>query len=537
MPEVKYFKKPTDESCFEYLKNCYSAISSDVGDYGAFVVGEHETSMPGFFAYAQKLSDYVLRSGFKPGDVISVFLPTCADAICAFYALNNAGIITEFIHPLTPPDGVAAMIKDTGSKGIFILEQAMPLFAQVTDGIFTVACSAADFSCDMSTLEPSTDGILRMKDIMLSDVPHSAPVSRKADETAVFMHGSGTTGVPKTVALSSFALNSVAYGQTFVDKYHEYGKAYSLCVLPCFHAFGLGAAVHNCMCNAYTCIPMPKFDAHKANEIISKYNVEYISGAPTMFRKMFEADNFINPGLKNLNVLYSGGDIVSESFIERFNSVLAQNGSKGKLFRGWGLTEMCAVCSTNNHWDYRADSIGKPLHGLTAAVFDENLNKLDPGEQGEIALSGPTMMNGYYNSDFSGIYTAPDSVKWVLTGDMGYIDEDGFIFFTGRKKRIIIISGYNVYPYAIEQGVTALDFVNEACAVQGYDSDSKSFVKLCVSLKPGSVSEDEARQMITDYCKNNFDKFSVPRKIVFLDALPRTKMDKLDFMAMSDSIK
>lgn len=537
MPAVKYFEKPVNESCYRYLQKCYRAISSDVGDYGAFVVGGYETDMPEFFRCAEKLSSYIIDKGFKPGDVISVFLPTCADAICAFYALNRVGIITEFIHPLTPPDAVAGMMKKTGSKGIFILEQAAPAFSSAIGGKFTVLCSMSDFARDMSVGEKSADGALRMSDIMLSEVQAVDCATRDARETAVFMHGSGTTGVPKTVALSSFALNSVAYGQTFVDKYHEYGKAYSLCVLPCFHAFGLGAAVHNCMCNAYTCIPMPKFDAHAANDIISKYNVEYISGAPTMFRKMYEADNFINPGLKNLNVLYSGGDIVSESFIERFNETLARNGSKGKLFRGWGLTEMCAVCSTNNHWDYRADSIGKPLHGLDAAVFDENMNILPAGEQGEIALSGPTMMNGYYDSDFSGIYTAPDSKKWVLTGDMGYINEDGFIFFTGRKKRIIIISGYNVYPYAIEQGVSTLDFVNEACAVQGYDEESRSFVKLCVSLKPGIVSEEDAARMITDYCKNNFDKFSVPRRIVFLDSLPRTKMDKLDFMAMSDSVK
>ena len=135
----------------------------------------------------------------------------------------------------------------------------------------------------------------------------------------------------------------------------------------------------------------------------------------------------------------------------------------------------------------------------------------------------------------SGIHYDEAGTPWVFTGDMGYVDADGFLFFTGRKKRIIVISGYNVYPYSIEQEIARLPFVREACAVQGY-LDGKPCVKLCLALRENTLSEAEAKKETLAYCEANLGHFSVPRKIEFLPALPRTKMDKLDFMTMSDPV-
>ena len=239
-----------------------------------------------------------------------------------------------------------------------------------------------------------------------------------------------------------------------------------------------------------------------------------------------------------MTCVYSGGDIVSEAFVERFNAVLAKNGSVAKLFRGWGLTEMCAVCSTNCHDAHRENSIGRIGYGMEIKVIDDDGNTLAPNEQGEICLAGATIMNGYLpdeNVDFTGLTPDETGKLWVHTGDMGYVDEDGYIFFTGRKKRIIVISGYNVYPYSIEQQVAALPFVTEACAVQGYDGDHP-IVKLCVVLNEKAASEETAREEILAYCEQHFNRFSVPRRIEFLKSLPRTKMDKMDFLAMSDPV-
>ena len=537
------------QSCYEWLLACNDGLASLLGrDYDAFVHLDCAYTMTELKEEIERLAAALAGSGIQKGDVVAVFLPTSPHAFVIFYALNKIGAICNFIHPLTPPERLAELLSFTKSKAVFGLDLPAAGFAEVYRAVFTVLCSLSDYTkgpvrehvrntVEKNVALPQGETIVRYGDFIARRHPAVPTVRGNGTADAVYMHSSGTTGKAKTVRLSSYALNSVAFHQYAIDVYHDYGESYSLCVLPCFHAFGLGAAMHYCLCNNYTPIIMSKFDAVKANDLIRRYKVQYISGVPNMFQKMFRAENFDNEGLKNLNVLYSGGDIVSESFIEGFNAALRQRGSVGRLFRGWGLTEMSAICSTNNHLRCRAGSVGPVLEGLEVCVLSEDLKKLPRGEQGEIALTGEMRMNGYLPSeddDSDGFWYDEDGKPWVRTGDMGILDEDGFLFFTGRKKRIIVISGYNIYPYSIEQMINALPEVAEACAVQGYSDGGKSLVKLCVVKADPTADEDALRQYLFDFCKRRLNGFSVPRKIEFLPALPRTKMDKLDFMAMSD---
>lgn len=544
-------KKPLkNQSCYEWMLQSNKSILELLGhDYPAFVNLDCKTMMEDFKNDIENLAAYLASAGFKKGDVYTVFLPTSAHACVAFYALNKLGMVGNFVHPLTPPDGLKKILDFTKSKGIFVLDRASGFYGDILKNTHTIVCSTSDYTSgpvhdfvvaddDKNSNVPEGETIHRYRDIMAKTYDRVPTVENFGKEVAVYMHSSGTTGRSKTVQLSSFSINSCAFGQYGVDIHHDYGEAYSLCVLPCFHAFGLGTAIHLCISNAYPCIFMPKFDAEKANDYIKRYKVSYIDGVPNMFQKMFAAPNFDNEGLKNLNMVFSGGDIVSESFIEEFNAVLEKHGAAGRLYRGWGLTEMCAVCATNSSVGCKANSVGRPIDGVTACILDENRKKLPAGEEGEIALRGDTMMEGYLpdGDDFTGIWYDEDGVDWVCTGDMGKIDEDGYIFFTGRKKRIIIISGYNVYPYSMEQKLMALPYLREVCAVQGYDENAKPIVKLCVALAETDMTQDEIKTKILKFCEENLDKFSVPRKIVFLDNLPRTKMDKLDFMTMSDPV-
>ncbi len=548
--EHTYLTKPGKESCYEYLLGCYKKISADVGDYPAFVNVDCKTMMSDFLIDVEKLAAYVIGNGFKKGDVLTVFLPTSPHAFTVFYALSKVGIIANFVHPLTPPNALADILKVTNSKGIFILDRACAAFGDIIKEYFTVVCRTSDYTSgkirdavladdEKNSSIPDFDTVHFFADALNNDFPLVETVKEPYKDVAIYLHGSGTTGKSKIVTLSSWALNNVAYGQYSIDTYHDYGNSYSLCVLPCFHSFGVSTGIHYCLCNAYSCIIMPKFDAVKANDYIRRYKVQYISGAPSMFEKMLAADNFINDGLKNLTCLYSGGDIVGEAFLEKFNAILAENGSKGKVFRGWGLTEMGGVCSTNSHKGIRKNSIGQPITGLTVRIIDDDGEPLPSGENGEITVSCDTIMSGYLPDgtvDFDGIYVDGDGRQWVHTGDMGYLDSEGYLYFTGRKKRIIVISAYNIYPYSMEQKIMSLPYVREACAVQGYADNGKPLVKLCLSLNETDMSQDEIKEDVLDFCKKNLDPFSVPRKIVFLDNLPRTKLDKLDFMTMSDPV-
>lgn len=550
-PEKGYLQKPGDQSCYEYLCECSSKIINDVGDYTAFVNLDCETSVQQMISDVEKFAAYLSAKGFKKGDVISVFLPTSAHAFIAFYALNKLGIICNMVHPMLPPDALQEIIDITKSKALLILDRAAGAYEKVIENIFTVVCSTSDYTSGpikpyvvaddaKNSNVPDFDTVHRYSDIMAGEYEKVETVRHLGKETMYYLGGGGTTGRSKIIKLSSYAFNYVAYACYIFDKdckKHEYGKSYCLCVLPCFHAYGLGEGMHYFVCNAYSCILMPKFDAQKANDYISRYNVREIFGVPNMFKKMIAADNFDNPGVKNLDFISCGGDVVTKEFSEEFNARIRKNGSDCPIYPGYGLTEVCALATANSKTHNKLGTVGRPVHGTEIIIVDENKKELPIGEIGEILIHSECMMNGYLDDGYvteTGIWYDENGVGWICTGDAGKFDEDGYLYISGRMKRIIIISGYNIYPATIEQKVMLLDYIDEACAVQGYDENGKVCIKLCVVLTDPELDHDTIEQELFDYCKHNLDKFSVPRKIEFLSALPRTKMDKVDFMSMTE---
>ncbi|MCR5041535.1 MAG: acyl--CoA ligase [Clostridia bacterium] len=541
-----YIAKPEDQTMYEFMLECSDKIIRDHGDYTAFVNVKSATSVKKVRSDVEKVAAFLAHEGFGEGDVITVFLPTGAHAFPVLYALNKLGIIANIVHPLTPAAELRQMLADTNSKGMFILDRLCKGKEDIISSMFTVVCSTSDYvrmplkllvkADDKKNSVPvSGERVHYFADVMKSSFPAVDTVHFPARDNAVYLHGGGTTGKSKTVMLSNYALNSLAYGLYLLDRPHDYGNSYTLAVLPIFHAFGLGGCLHYAMCNGYSALLMSKFDAREANELIKKYNVVEALGVPLMFKKMFAEDNFENKGLKNVLFWDSGGDFVSEEFVEEFDSVLAKNGSRAMFSRGWGLTELCAVCTCNNYSYYRKNSCGHALEGLELAVFDENGKKLPAGEVGEIGGRGATMMNGYLPDgtvEGDGFFIDENGEKWVLTGDMGYLDEDGYLFLSGRKKRIIIIAGYNVYPATVEGKIEGLDFIREVCCAQAYDGD-KPFMRMYVSLKEGA-DRKECLDKLEKIVETELEQHSRPKEIEILDALPRTKMEKIDFLALTE---
>lgn len=554
MVNKNYLERPVDESCYEYLKKCYAKISRDIGeDYTAFVTPvadvESETSMKRLFSDVEKMSSFLYSKGIKKGDVITAFLPTCGHAFIAFYAVTNIGAIVNFVHPLTPVAQLEEIMINTKSKGLFILDLFAGAYKEITEKYMTVVCSISDF-CDGTAYKyskynemqnahiPQNENINIYSDVINLELSFSETVKKPGKNDAVYLHGGGTTGKSKTIIHSNYSFNFLAYSMYKLDPERDYENAYSLCVLPCFHAYGLGVSMHYALCNAYRPIMISKFDSVQVNELIRKYRVMEIMGVPNMYRKMAEADNFENEGIKNIKVISVGGDFIETDFVNMFNEKLAANGSSAKLSRGYGLTEMCAVCTSNaGAENYKNSTVGVPVYGTTLEIWDDNGKKLSAGEIGEIVVTGETMMNGYLPDEKTkdnGLYTDKNGIKWVKTGDVGYLDEDGHLVFTSRIKRIIIISGYNVYPATIEERINELDYVSECCACQGYDEKDKPYVKLVVSLSDKNADDEEAKDKLMNFCKENFPVFSCPRKIFIMENIPRTKMEKIDFMALSD---
>ncbi len=533
-------------TCYDY----FMKHAARNGDYNAVSAFGSKIKMSRLIADIDAVAAYINFIGVKSGDVVTVFLPTVVHAFTTFYSLNKIGVIANIVHPLTSPESLKEIIETTGSKAVFVLDILSAPYAEMLNetGLPCIICSNSDYitppvaaafkvfeKVKSKGIEEFKNSIKYSKAVAVGKKHKSFDV-HDGEKTAVYLHGGGTTGKSKTIMLSSSNINEIADKLEPLDKPHAPGDEYSLVVLPMFHAFGLAVAMHFPLTHGFTCIPMPQFNAESANKTLKKHNVTFILGVPNMYKKMMEDENFAGPHLKRLRLVFCGGDFLSERLVNEFNSTVAKYGGSGKLFRGYGLTEVASVCTVNTYDNCRPDSIGKPLKGMTVEIWDEKQQPVPAGTTGEIAVRGSTVMQGYFNGKDTvpddGVYVDKNGVRWILTGDLGHKDSDGFIYFTGRKKRMIVISGYNVYPADIENAVLQMPIVNEACAVQGY-LKNKPCVKLCVVLsKP--MNHDDAISEIQSFCKKNLAKFSCPRKIEIFESFPRTKMAKVDFMKLSD---
>ena len=533
---------PTESyNCYEYFKNNTAAF----GDYDAAIHFGHRIKRSALLSDIDRLAAYFKSAGLRRGDVYTVFLPTCVQSFVAFYALNKIGVIANIVHPLTPPELLKETMDAVGSKGVMLMDLLAKPYVDMLNfhNVPCVVCSNSDY------VSPAAHPAFRGYELFAAHAssgiknalsyraaihrgPPSDGVHNNGSDIA-YLHGGGTTGKSKTIKLSSKALNELAYKTGKVEHHNTPGVECSMIVLPLFHAFGLGVSMHFSMCEGFCCIPVARFKPRKANELMREYKVSFIVGVPNMYKKMFEQKNFEGKHLRNLELLFSGGDIVTEQFLDMFNSTIAKWGGKGRLFRGYGLTEVSSVCCANTYADFKRNSVGKPFYDMRVEIWDKDKKRLPANTVGEIAVSGSTLMEGYLNEPTSGVYTDDSGVRWVLTGDLGYIDEDGFLFFTGRKKRLIIISGYNVYPSDIEEKVIGVAGITEACAVQGY-IEAKPIVKLYVALDSEPENKKKKIEEINEFCSENLPRFSRPTKIIILDALPRTRMGKVDFMKLCD---
>ncbi len=537
-------KSPENKNCYQYLREC-TEIYDDVYMMQHFGVKYYRSKI---FSDMDALAGYFHKEmGLKRGDVFTIFMPTTVQSIIAFYALNSIGVITNFVHPLMSTDFLKEQLEAVGSKGVMILDLlAKDHIKTINDsGLPCLVCCSSDYSegykkysCKFAEglvkkLYPKYNKSYYYKDAIAKGIKPDQ-VKDNGDELGAYLNGGGTTGKSKTIKITSKSINELVWRVSDLDEIKAPGEEAEVIVLPLFHCFGLCIGIHMAMCNSARIIPMMQFDAKLFVKLMKQNRVAGFVGIPLMFQKLIREKGFDGPHLKNIRVMFCGGDDVSDGFIDEFNSYFEKWGATGRLRQGYGLTETNSVCTTNSNEDFRRGSVGKALRGVTVELWDDNHKPVPNGEVGEFAISGPTIMEGYHadgEADDYGIYTDENGKKWVLSGDLGYKDDDGYYFFSGRKKRLIIIAGYNVYPTDIEKVVGELDFINECCAVQGWDN-GKSMVRLYASLRK-SGDEEEYKRIICETCDSNFSKFYVPRDIIFVDELPQTPLMKIDFMKLT----
>ena len=533
--------------------NCYEFFlkaTEKYGDYDAYQHMDKRGKRSELIEEIEALACYFKKElGLKRGDAYTIFTPTNVESIVAFYALNKIGVIVNFVHPLLPDEVLFETIRESGSKGIMVLGliglKQHNVEAVNKTGLPILLCRCSDYASPVKTFaagmgEALLEKILKYKDAVLYKdimVKYKGRTvegeKENGSDVAVYLNGGGTTGKSKTIKLTSKAINENVHCLGYIDHIIDPGDEGEIIILPFFHAFGLVVAMHMTMCNAARIIPLMQFDGKLVVKLYKKNRISGIVGIPAMFKKLYHTEGFDGPHLSNTRMMFAGGDDLSPAFLKDFNDMLEKNGTGARLRQGYGLTEVGSVCCANTNWTNKDNSIGLPLAGVTMQIWDDDHKEVPDGTIGEIVISGPTIMEGYLTEDGpkdAGLYYDEKGTAWVCSGDIGYKDEDGFFFFSGRKKRIIIISGYNVYPVDIENLMDTLPFIKESCAVRG-TKDGKPLVKLYASLKTKG-DEEEYKQKIVEICEKNLSKFSVPRDIEFLDELPHTPLEKVDFMAL-----
>ena len=533
--------------------NCYEFFLAATAQYGDYDCAQHmdeKVKRSKFIADVEAFAAYAKNVlHLEKGDVYTVFCPTNIESMVAFYALNKLGVIINFVHPLLPTEQLEDYVTRYKSKGVMILDLLSKDHIKTLNklGLPVMLCRCSDYASPVKKYSARTGEVL-LEGILpkiKNCVTYSSVVSQfhgrrvqglhnNGSDIAVYLNGGGTTGKAKTIKITSKALNELVYKMGYIDAIEVPGEEAEIVILPLFHAFGLGVACHMVMCNAARIIPLMQFDAKLVVKLYKNNRISGIGGIPNMFKKLYYTKGFDGPHLANTRMMFVGGDDLSPAFLEKFNDMLERNGTSARLRQGYGLTEVCAACCTNTNWVNKDGSIGKPLEGIDIQIWDDDANELPTGEIGEMCISGSTVMDGYLTDDpteeHAGLFYK-DGKAWVRSGDLGYKDEEGFLFFAGRKKRLIIISGYNVYPVDIENLMDTLPFIKESCAVKGKSPEGKKLVRLYVSLKEKG-DEEEYRRIITETCEKNLDKFSVPRDIVFKDELPHTPLEKVDFVAL-----
>jgi len=534
--------------------NCYEFYLAATEKYGDYKQAQHMDEMvmrSKFICDTEALACYFKKDlGLKRGDVYSIFVPSDIESFTAFYALNKLGVIVNFIHPLLPDEALIETVKESGSKGIMVLGllglKQHNVDAVNSLGLPILLCRCSDYASPAKKASAGMGEALLEKILGYKNATLYCDVVKKyegrtvegcvnnCDDIAVYLNGGGTTGKSKTIKLTNKAINENVHKLGYIDHIEDPGEEAEIIILPFFHAFGLVVAGHMALCNAARIIPLMQFDAKLVLKLYKNNKFVGIGGIPNMFKKLYNTPGFDGPHLKQTRMMFVGGDDLSPAFLEAFNGMLERNGTSARLRQGYGLTEVGSVCCVNTNWVYKDGSIGKPLEGLRMEIWDDEHKPVPTGEVGEIVISGSTLMEGYFTEDGpkdAGIYYDEEGTAWVLSGDLGYTDEDGFFYFYGRKKRVIIISGYNVYPVDIENLMDTLPFIKESCAVRGTSAEGKVLVRLYASLKTKG-DEEEYKKIITEACAKNLNQFSVPREIVFMDELPHTPLEKVDFMKL-----
>ena len=492
--------------------------------------------------------------GIREGDKVTICMPNAPQTLCMFYAVNMVGAIANMVHPLSAESEIAFYLRDSGSVAAITLDQFYPKFESVRKAVdlpCLIVTSVADelkpllkvgYKLTEGRKNPKIPagraGVLSWKEFLRrGEYVEFYQVRRKAEDPAAILYSGGTTGVTKGILLSNRNFNALAAQIIATNPFFRPGHK-MLAIMPMFHGFGLGVSIHSMVANGGHCILIPRFTAQSYAELIKKHKPNLIAGVPSLFEALLRVKEIEGADLSCLLGVFSGGDSLSVELKKRFDAFLKEHGASITVREGYGTTETVTACCLTPPHMFKEGSIGVPFPDTYIKIVEPDTDKEVPyGTEGEILLAGPTVMKEYMKHPDETAQTLrrhADGLTWVYTGDLGTMDSEGFVYFRGRAKRMIVSSGYNVYPGQIENILDANEMVQMSCVIGIPDAYRMQKVKAFVKLAAGIPANDATRQALMSYCSKHIAKYAMPCDIEFRDELPKTLVGKVAYRVLEE---
>ncbi|MEI3152479.1 MAG: AMP-binding protein [Eubacteriales bacterium] len=491
--------------------------------------------------------------GIKEGDKVTVCLPNIPQAIYCLYALNHIGAIASMIHPLSAESEIEFYLRTAGSKCAITLDQFYPKFEEVMKKYPLEKLIIASAGSELGTVKkvafslmnlgktpklPKNDTVMKWNKFFAlgKKFKGNEPKAEKCDkDVAVILFSGGTTGTTKGIMLSNLNFNALAL-QTAAMSHYDIHAMKMLAAMPVFHGFGLGVCIHTMMVAGGLSILVPRFNVKAYANLIKTEKPNFIAGVPTLFEAITRNPYLDGVSLDFLRGVFSGGDSLSVELKKKFDKFLDEHGSPVHVREGYGTTECVTASCLTPYCEEREASIGLPYPDTYYQICAVGTCEEVPcGEEGEICLCGPSVMVGYMNNEVetaNTLRTHADGNVWLHTGDLGKMDEDGFVYFKQRIKRMIITSGYNVYPSQIENILDAHPKVQMSCVIGVKDPYKMQKVKAFIVLRDGIKPSEDIRQELHEYCKKNVAKYALPYQIEFREELPKTLVGKVAYTVL-----
>ena len=559
-PWLKYYEEENVPTHIEYpdcsMVDMVMQSAEKWPDNTAYIYYGHKVTYKNFIKKIEKAARALKNYGVKEGDRVTICMPNTPEGITMVYAVNMVGAICNMVHPLSSEKELEYYIKVAESKYVLVIDAVFDKVYRLRDTAQLERIIVVRPSDGLGFLKKKLYNTLHIKKVRLPANDSRVVLwedfiansyfyqgnyheERNGDDPAVIMYSGGTTGAPKAALLSNRNINAESICDGTMIRQIVPG-ATVLSILPIFHCFGLGICIHTPLCKGMGCVLIPAFSHKQFADIIKKNEPNFIVGVPTLFESLISL-KLKRDDLKSVTAVICGGDALNETLRDKVNNYLKAHGSSAKIRVGYGLTEGSGAVCLSPESTFADGIIGVPFPDTGFKIVkNDTFKELPAGEEGEICISGPLVMMGYLGDDAETAQTIrlhDDGKLWLHTGDIGYIGEDGLVYFAQRLKRIIISSGYNIYPTHLESIINSHEAVLTSTVI-GIDHHykgqvPKAFIVLKPGYKPGKRLEREIRELL----ERNVPIYALPAAYEFRDKLPQTKVGKVAFRELEKEEK